>query len=177
MTFWPLVENQLEPDGAATGRALRAIDEGLRDYDGGVYGFWPLFETKALLERLDLPPLVEEARARIERELEYDPVLLHGDAHFRNCYFTADGPLWADFEDACLAPPEWDAACLSNVARLDGGDPEHLRALGQLEIPSRERFDLLVRLRVVVGVVWVAFTRGAHPDNVRRIEWLRQNAL
>jgi aminoglycoside phosphotransferase (APT) family kinase protein len=119
---------------------------------------------------------VEEVRARIERELRYEPVLLHGDAHFRNCFFTAQGPIWADLEDACLAPPEWDAACLANTTRLDGGDPEHERALEQLEIPSLERFELLRILRVIVGIVWVTFTRGAHPDTDRRIEWLRANA-
>jgi hypothetical protein len=177
MTFWPLVVNELPSDGVAAGGALRAIDEALRDYRGDAYGFWPLFEMEELIARLGLPPLVEEVRARVERELEYEPVLLHGDAHFRNCYFTASGPLWADLEDACLAPPEWDAACLSNAARLDGGDPEQLRALEQLEIPDEARFRLLVVLRVVVGIVWVAFVRGPHPDTDRRIEWLRRNAL
>ena len=176
-TFWPLVANERQVDGAAAGQALRAIDEALRGYDGEAYGFWPLFETKALLERFDLPPIVEETRARVERKLRYDPVLLHGDARFRNCYFTDDGPLWADFEDACLAPPEWDAACLSNAGRLDGGDPEHVRALEELDVPDADRFRLLVVLRVIVGIVWVEFVRGPHPDTERRIEWLRRNAL
>ena len=41
---------------------------------------------------------------------------MHGDAHLNNCFFTADRPLWGDLEDACLAPVEWDAACLAVIA-------------------------------------------------------------
>ena len=34
---------------------------------------------------------------------------LHGDAHLGN---VLGGPLWNDWEDTCLGPVGWDAACL-----------------------------------------------------------------
>lgn len=175
VTLWPLVENERPPDGRAAGRALRAIDEALRTCPLDAGGFWPLFEVEALIRRLGVPPSVETARARIERELAYEPVLLHGDAHFGNCFFTADGPLWSDLEDACLAPPEWDAACLEFPQRLDGRDPEYDAALAELEIPDADRLELLVRLRAVVAITWVTFIHGPHPRLETMIEWLRRN--
>jgi phosphotransferase family enzyme len=176
LTLWPLVENERPPDGRAAGRALRAIDDALADCPVDMGGFWPLFEMEALIRKLDVPQFVEEARARIERGLSYDPVLVHGDAHLGNCFFTADGPLWSDLEDACLAPPEWDAACLEFPQRLDGRDPEYDAALAELELPDRERFELLVRLRAVVAITWVTFIHGRHPRLVPMLEWLRRNA-
>lgn len=175
-TFWPFVEVQLAPDGAAAGRALREIDEALRNYDGELGGFWPFFETRALLAKLDLPPFVAELHSHIESELEFDPVPLHGDAHFRNCYFTGAGPLWADLEDACWAPPEWDAACLAAVVRVLGENGEYERALAELTIDDRGRLEQLVLLRAIVMVVWSTAMYGPSDSVLQRIEWLRRNA-
>ena len=177
VTLWPLVENERPPDGRAAGRALRAIDDALAGCPVDMGGFWPVFETKALLHRLDVPSFVGEEHARIARELRYEPVLIHGDAHFGNCFFTADGPLWSDLEDACLAPPEWDPACLEYPQRLDGRDPEYDAALAELAIPDHHRFELLVRLRAVVAITWVTFVHGRHPRLEAMLEWLRRNAL
>jgi hypothetical protein len=176
VTLWPLVENERPPDGQAAGRALRAIDDALIACPVDMGGFWPLFEMEGLLRRIDVPSFVEGARARIERELAYEPVLLHGDAHFGNCFFTEGGPLWSDLEDACLAPPEWDAACLELPQRLDGRDPAYEAALAELAIPDADRLELLVRLRAVVAITWVTFMHGRHPRLEVMIEWLRRNA-
>jgi hypothetical protein len=176
LTLWPLVQNERPPDGRAAGGALHAIDDALADCPVDMGGFWPLFEMEALIRKLDVPQFVEDARARIERDLSYDPVLLHGDAHLGNCFFTTDGPLWSDLEDACLAPPEWDAACLEFPQRLDGRDPEYDAALAELELPDVERFELLVRLRAVVAITWFTFIYGPHPRLEPMLEWLRRNA-
>jgi Phosphotransferase enzyme family len=176
LTLWPLVENERAPDGHAAGRALRAIDDALVACPIDIGGFWPLFEMEALIRLLEVPSFVEEARARIERELAYEPVLLHGDAHFGNCFFTADGPLWTDLEDACLAPPEWDAACLEWPQRLYGRDQQYDAALSELDIPDAERLELLVRLRAVVAITWVTFIQGAIPQLEPMLEWLKRNA-
>jgi hypothetical protein len=176
VTLWPLVENERPPDGQAAGRALRAIDDALLASPVEMGGFWPLFEMEGLLRRLDVPSFVEDARVRIERQLAYEPVLLHGDAHFGNCFFTKHGPLWSDLEDACLAPPEWDAACLELPQRLDGRDPEYDAALAELAIPDADRFELLVRLRAVVAITWITFIHGRHPRLEPMLEWLRRNA-
>jgi hypothetical protein len=176
VTLWPLVKNERAPDGHAAGRALRAIDDALVACRVDVGGFWPLFEMEALIRELEVPSFVEEARARIERELAYEPVLLHGDAHFGNCFFTADGPLWSDLEDACLAPPEWDAACLEWPQRLYERDQQYDAALSELDIPDADRLELLVRLRAVVAITWVTFIQGAIPQLEPMLEWLKRNA-
>lgn len=176
LTLWPFVEDQRPPDGRAAGRALRAIDDALRDCPLDVGDFWPLREMKELNARYDVPAIAEEVRAHIEGELQYEPVKLHGDAHFRNCYFTAEGPLWADLEDACTGPPEWDAACMEYPQRVDGRDPEYDAALAELEVPDRARLDLLVLLRAALSVTWVVFMYGRHPRLDDYVEWLQRNA-
>ena len=175
MTFWPFVERQSPPDGRAAGRALREIDEALPEYGGTLDSFWPPREARAMLERLDLPPVVGEALTRVERELAYDPVPLHGDAHFRNCYFTERGALWGDLEDACHAPPEWDAACLAAVVRILGANGEYERALAELEIVEEDRLDLLVLMRAVTMVTWSTTMYGPHPGLEQRLAWLEAN--
>ncbi len=139
-------------------------------------GFWPLRETRELGERPGVPDIVEDVRAHVERELRYEPVLLHGDAHFRNCFFTEDGPLWADLEDACAAPPEWDAACLELPQRLDGRDPEVDAALAELDVPDPARLELLVLLRAALSIAWSTFIHGPHERTEPWTEWLRANA-
>jgi hypothetical protein len=176
VTLWPLVANERPVDGRAAGRALRAVDDALREYPGELRGFWPLAEMRELGARIDVRPVVEEVLARVERELRYEPVALHGDAHFRNCYFTAGGVLWADLEDACLAPPEWDAACMEFPQRLDGRDPEYDAALAQLDIPDRDRLELLVLLRAAVSVSWSLYAYGRSERVDEMAEWLRRNA-
>jgi thiamine kinase-like enzyme len=42
------------------------------------------------------------------RELPLRLSPIHGDAHLGNVFITPEGPLWTDFEAACLGPREWD---------------------------------------------------------------------
>jgi hypothetical protein len=171
ITLWPYVEPR-EPDGDTAGRALVEVRSALAGCPA-LGDFWPLAETRELIERLGVPKGVEAARAYVEGELRYDPVGLHGDAHLRNCLFTADGPRWADLEDACLGPSEWDAACLAAHIRRNPGDVEHRVALERLGRGDERRFELLSLLRGVVIVVWSAFTYGIVDED--EIEWLRAN--
>jgi hypothetical protein len=173
MTLWPYVAPR-EQDGEAAGRALVDVRIALAGCPV-LDGFWPLTEMRELIERLRLPAEVEAARAYVEGELRYDPVGLHGDAHLRNCLFTEDGPRWADLEDSCCGPSEWDAACLAAHLRRNPGDVEHLAALDRLGIGDEQRFELLGVLRGVVIVTWSAFAYGITDEN--EMEWLRQNTL
>jgi len=120
ITLWPYVEPR-EADGAAAGQALVEVRTALAGCPS-LGGFWPLTEMRMLIERLGLPPAVEAARAYVEAELRYDPVGLHGDAHLRNCLFTEEGPRWADLEDSCSGPSEWDASCLCLLYTSDAAD-------------------------------------------------------
>jgi Phosphotransferase enzyme family len=119
-----------------------------------------------------LRPGIRE-REHVASELRYEPVLEHGDAHLNNCFFTAEGALWGDLEDAFLAPVEWDAACLAGVVATET-DAEYERALAQFECDA-DRLRLLVVLRMVVMVVWTAMRFG--PSRAQeRLAWLRRNA-
>lgn len=173
ITLWPYVESR-EPDGEAAGQALVEMRAALAGCPS-LGGFWPLTEMRVLIERLGLHPAVEAARAYVEAELCYDPVGLHGDAHLRNCFFTEDGTRWADFEDSCSGPSEWDAACLAAHIRRNPGDVEHRAALEQLGTGDELRFNLLSLLRGVVIVTWSAFAYGRSEED--EVEWLRQNTL
>lgn len=177
VTFWPYVERQEARDGAAAGRALREINDALRDYDGELDGFWPVFETRELLMRTEAPLFLTQILERVTADLWYEPVAIHGDAHFGNCYFTADGPRWADLEDACLAPREWDAACLTAVLRMLADTDGYAEALAELEIEDEQRFEQLVILRTIVMVAWPLYSYGPSKSIEARIEWLRKNAL
>jgi Ser/Thr protein kinase RdoA (MazF antagonist) len=169
MTFWPLVERG-DHDGRAASAALRELHAALPEFDGDVMGFWPVDETRELLAtRVELPALVSDALEHVARELRYEPVLVHGDAHLNNCFFTDGGVLWGDFEDACLAPLEWDAAAIETRA-----DVEYERALACLDVDP-ERLRVLVVLRILVDVVWIAMRLGSEQAE-ERLEWLRRNA-
>ena len=175
MTFWRHAGEERERDGAAAGHALRAIDEALRDYDGELDGFWPVDETRTVLHALELPRFVSDVLEEVAEQLQYEPTALHGDAHLGNCFFTGDGPLWGDLEDACLAPPEWDAACLVLPLRLDGPDAEYEATLAELSIEDQERLELLVLLRAVLTISWGTFVHGWTERIEQRLEWLRAN--
>lgn len=62
----------------------------------------------------------DEVAAAVARGLELlagvGQRMVHGDSHPGNVLWTSGGPLWSDWEDAHLAPLEWDLACL--VARV-----------------------------------------------------------
>jgi len=47
--------------------------------------------------------------------------LLHGDADWRNCFATARGPLWGDWENMQQGPAEWDVASAAASILRDFG--------------------------------------------------------
>ncbi len=67
---------------------------------------------------------------------------LHGDAHTGNVLITPDGPVWADLEDVCVGPVEWDLASVTLTdeavsaypGRIDPDRLEDCRALRRLQI-------------------------------------------
>jgi Ser/Thr protein kinase RdoA (MazF antagonist) len=49
---------------------------------------------------------------------------VHGDAWLGNVLWTPAGPLWSDFELACVGPRELDLACNETAARDRGRTPQ-----------------------------------------------------
>ncbi len=187
MTLWPWVEVAGHAgDAAHAGRALRACHDALEALDGA--------RTRRELELEPLAMLTEARRlaakvgsdtshvvlAVIERALATLGAarahrIVHGDSHPGNVLWTAGGPLWSDWEDAHLAPLEWDLACLVAGSRTRGDDfgwgEAALAAHGG---PYDEALlDACVDARVAQGTAYLAATgRGDAMALQRHLDWL-----
>jgi len=162
-TLWPHVvhteagyDNHAEVARAA--HALRRVHEAFADYPGALPAYGDrIEECRRLLQRADaLPALAEEDRAFLLRA--YDDLSrsladfsvvgrpIHGDAHMGNVFVTPTGPLWTDFETACLGPREWDAAAALHPPAfqpLDAG-----------------LYDILCDMRSLCVAVWCSALAG-----------------
>jgi hypothetical protein len=172
VTLWPWVDAIAAGDAAAAGSALRRCHDELLGVDPAP------FEPLAMLReawRL-APPEVLPAVERALWLLAGAPLrLVHGDSHPGNVLWTDRGPLWADWEDAHLAPLEWDLACLVTPARVHGDDfgwaEAALDAHGGSWDPAL--LDACVYARVAQGAAYLAFTGRGGPGAVEaRLRWL-----
>jgi Ser/Thr protein kinase RdoA (MazF antagonist) len=168
LTLWQFVEHTaMEQDNPAhmanAAVALRQIHLALADYPGVLPSFRTKFENcRALLEdRLALPALAAADRKfllvtydRIVQTVDALPaelVPIHGDAGPHNIFVTSDGVRYADFEDVCLGPREWDVGWLPDVD-LAAFEPVH-----------RGRLSALSDLRSLCVSVW-CFAKYDMPD-------------
>jgi aminoglycoside phosphotransferase (APT) family kinase protein len=175
VTLWPWLELRGEAgDADAAGRALRACHDALAEVDPEGLDLEPLamlaearrLATRALPEVL---PAVERALAALGAAPQR---IVHGDSHPGNVLWSADGPLWGDWEDAHLGPLEWDLACLVAAARVHGNDFGWARAaLAAHGGPFDEALlDACVDARVAQGAAYLAATgRG---DVGEHLAWL-----
>jgi Phosphotransferase enzyme family len=132
VSFWEHVEHDPERiDGAAAGRSLRELHAKLEGYPGRLPPFERLDEIEDVIEGLPTSEaeVLREAHARLAAAPVTAPVRpIHGDVHFRNVLWSADGPRWNDLENACVGPVEYDLAGLA--WRGDDGTDEALLAYG-----------------------------------------------
>lgn len=131
VSFWEHVDHDPDRfDAAVAGRSLRDLHDALSRWPLELPRFERLREIEGVLD--GLPPsghvdVLRAAHARLgETGLPARP--LHGDAHFNNLLWSADGPLWTDLENACSGPPEYDLAALA--WRGADGTAEALAAYG-----------------------------------------------
>lgn len=130
VTLWPYIEHARiadETDLLSAAASLASLHDGLRDYDGDLPPYtdaldrcWDVLmrEDSTALVRQDRDLLVAQYR-RLRRDLEAISrpcVPIHGDAHLGNLLFGNRGPVWVDFEEACLEPREYDVANLPPTA-------------------------------------------------------------
>jgi hypothetical protein len=192
VSFWEHVRLREEPvDPRAAGDALRACHEALRGYAGSLPLLGVITEAEALLARLaaehtldpeaatalqhrfdDLRAAMENMRAPVQP--------LHADAHLGNVLNGPDGPLWNDWEDTCLGPVGWDAACLIAFARLTGSGLARaetaLDATGIALDPGE--LALWVEARTLQLLVWISFVAREHPERRAALEpWLQAARL
>ena len=180
VTFWQLVEHRRnEPaDAPAIGRSLRVLHEAVREADLDLVRFDRLDEVEGVAASLDHPDrqlMLEAIAAARERVAKLDLVEqpIHGDAHQRNCLLTAAGPLWADLENVCRGPVEYDLACMAWRTKVHGwdGGPDALAAYGPHDA------DLVEELMPILAAFLVPWnTKMIAADNPflrQRIDYLK----
>jgi Phosphotransferase enzyme family len=112
VTLWPWIDTVPSGDAATAGHALRACHDALLGVDDTPLRLEPLGMLREA-RRLAATGPAEVALA-VDHALQMlratSNRIVHGDSHPGNVLWTADGPLWSDWEDAHLAPLEWDLA-------------------------------------------------------------------
>jgi thiamine kinase-like enzyme len=194
VTFWEHVDH----DASRPVDPIRAGDR-LRE----------LHETLASLPRegfprlgpfTELPPMIDAlvgSRAFSEREgallssrleasladietLGLPETVLHGDASPGNLLHTPDGPIWSDFEEACVGPRELDLACIVATARAFDLPSRPLREA--ILVASGPHDEVVLRpfsdARVIQSLVWeAAMSTGDEAAraaaSARRAAWER----
>ena len=183
VTLWDHVEHDPGSplDAAAAGTALRAIHDALAALPTmGLEHYARFDELAALVASLRLEPA---ERRVLERGLDASAEVVassiaaplqpvHGDAHLGNVLRTRGGPVWNDFENACLGPRELDLAGLTIRGTPEGA--EAVAAYGEHDA------DLVRRLIPVHALFLAAWTCAlaerapqARPFAQERIGWVR----
>ena len=153
-------------DPAAAGAALRDCHEALRSFSGSLPVLSGVTEAEALLMKLAAEEALdrEAATSLLHRIEDLHATLgslrapiqpLHGDAHLNNVLNGPDGPLWNDWEDTCVGPLGWDAACLK-LTRDGGERAEAALAASGIHLDPGE-LSLWVEARSLQVAVWRAF--------------------
>ena len=156
VTLWAHVDHDAErtPDGFAAGRALRKVHEALADYRAGDLPVFPrLDDVRRILPTLDVDPATRSELAEMlelaegaAAELDVPVQAVHGDAWLGNVLWTPAGPLWSDFELACVGPRELDLASNETSARARGRttqDDAFLAGYGDHDVDLRRRLEPL----------------------------------
>lgn len=146
LTLWnySVPESAPRVPGDELGQALRAVHEALADFPDPL----PLLSEKLtqaaalFADPAQTPKLTATDRqlaASVYGKLHLDEShlqgksFLHGEPHARNVLWTREGPLFIDFEAACIGPIEWDVAYLPEEARAVFPECDQ-RMLGQLGV-------------------------------------------
>jgi Ser/Thr protein kinase RdoA (MazF antagonist) len=189
VTLWQYVQHEGDDplDAGLAGEALREIHQLLATYDGRELShFARLAETRRLVLRLDLTASEKhllsdalEAAGAITRELDAPLQPVHGDAHLKNILRTPSGPLWTDFEKACLAPREFDIACNEMRVRSVGRQPQDDAFLTGYGDYDRELVSLLIGVGVLPLAAWTLELAQRRPEfrllAAQRMRWVRQS--
>jgi thiamine kinase-like enzyme len=99
---------------------------------------------------------LERLRPRLDGEVRR----LHGDAHPGNVLATRAGLRWADLEDSCSGPVQWDLAALRTTRRLDGR-----AALDAIPgAPDDDELAPWLELRQLHVAAWYVVIARGHPE-------------
>jgi aminoglycoside phosphotransferase (APT) family kinase protein len=175
LSFWPYVEvlpqSATPPQAAAAWIELRGYLDALPPTSKPLDT--PLGDLTIFVERAPqwgvAPDVLDRMAGRLERlhpRLDGEIRQLHGDAHPGNLLATADGFRWADMEDSCSGPPQWDLVALRTTRRLDGR-----AALDAIpRAPTDDELRPWLELRRLHVAAWSIVIARGHP------EWTREAA-
>ena len=191
ITLWMHVEHRPpeQHDAPAVGRSLRALHDAVAGADFGLERFDRLDEAAEKLATLapddaanedDLAAMaaaIEAARARLAG-LDLTERPIHGDAHFGNVLVTENGPLWADLENVCNGPVEYDLACLAWRAQVHRRPPyvDAVEAYGPHEPELVEQLKPVLAAFLCVWNTAIVQQAGApemHGFLRERLDYLR----
>jgi hypothetical protein len=169
LSFWPYVdvlpEQPTPRQAAAAWIQLRGYLDDLpaegRPLDT------PLDDLAAFVERAPAwgvhDAVLAEMARRVEQllpELGGEARQLHGDSHPGNLLATRAGFRWADLEDSCSGPVQWDLVALRTTRRLDGR-----AALDAIPgAPGDEELRPWLELRALHVAAWYVVIARGHPE-------------
>ncbi|GAB4229215.1 MAG: aminoglycoside phosphotransferase family protein [Elainellaceae cyanobacterium] len=190
LSFWEFVDVLEQPfDPYQAGQALKTCHQVLKTFPGELPTLALLSEAKQFLLQLKSTfsaadaELLMQIGERSYNQLSLLPMQpLHGDSHSGNVLNTAQGVLWIDWEDAFLAPIEWDLACLVANPYVFRTDLEKAEAAlqGYGGDIDADILDICVVARTFVSVIWLVILQQQHPNPDRegllehRLTWLKQ---
>jgi len=175
------------PGPAVVGEALARLHLALAGFPGQLATMAPVREQidegLTALERagaLDRRTLIElRARhAEVLAELgglDSPAIVLHGDAHSGNLLPAAGGWLWADLEETCHGPREWDLMVLARSAasaRGTGASEVALTAYAAVTgtpVPAPETLIPFTRARELEAAVWSLGMAHQYPSRYHNV--------
>ena len=186
VSFWQREEASPVLDAAEAGARLARVHRALESFDTTRLPEWGVFhEAERMLERActnGVLATAESTRVRDAWPIGHEIVVssrarsasfqaVHGDAHFGNVFATTRGPLWTDWEDACVAPVEWDIATLQSRHTTFGEERDLLEpALAAYDLDyDRALADDLVIVRNLQVIVWLSVFAERQPELVERV--------
>jgi Ser/Thr protein kinase RdoA (MazF antagonist) len=174
VTLWEYVENDRDAalDARAAGQGLRRIHDALADVDpDGLDHFARLDEIGTLVEAMSFGGGELEAfrrgvhaASKVVDRLDVPLQPVHGDAHQGNVLRTPSGPLWGDFENACLGPRELDLACNEIRARARGREPADDEFLAGYGDHDEELVAQLIPVHALFLAAWTFALAERRPE-------------
>ncbi|MDP9164694.1 MAG: aminoglycoside phosphotransferase family protein [Actinomycetota bacterium] len=149
VSLWQWTDHQPGAIGQADfGQLLDQLHEALLGYRGQLPPLvGPLTDVNTALTISSDPLLHEAAGLLVPLALSWPQRPLHGDAHTGNVLISTVGPVWADLEDVCVGPVEWDLASTTVTEEAVTAYP------GPVDDDRLEDCRALRRLQILAGVL------------------------
>ncbi|HXW46980.1 MAG TPA: phosphotransferase [Streptosporangiaceae bacterium] len=180
ITLWDLLPpSSLRPDPAAAGAALAEFHLAAAGCPAELGYLTPardlvsegleILEREAGLDRATIDAL-RQGHARVLAAIPApgEQIVLHGDAHPGNLLAAGDGWRWADLEETCRGPVEWDLAVLAGQS--GAGARAALRGYAGVAgsaVPEPDALEPFRRARLLEAAVWTAGMACRYPSRYR----------